>query len=93
MKKLILIISLLLTASINIYAQKDENQTLEQAKALQKEDKHTEALTILNTGLDNFPTSTRILNEALQIYLALDRTVDALRLLDDRIKAYPEKTQ
>lgn len=69
------------------------NQILEQTKALQNENKHEEALEILNTGLEKFPASAKILNEALQIYIALDRQEDALRLLDDHINAFPEKTQ
>jgi pentatricopeptide repeat protein len=68
----------------------DEIRILERAAALRKDNKTEEALAVLREGMDQFPASARILNEALQIYMAEKRNDEALRLLDDRAKNFPE---
>jgi pentatricopeptide repeat protein len=68
----------------------DETRILERAAGLRKDNKTEEALAVLREGMDQFPASARILNEALQIYMAEKRNDEALRLLDDRAKNFPE---
>ncbi len=74
-------------------ASPDETRILEQAKGLKKDKKTEHALALLRKGMDQFPTSKRILNEALMIYMADNRNDDALRLLNERAKNFPEETQ
>ena len=74
-------------------ASQDEVRILERAKELQKGNKTEEALALLYEGMGQFPASAQILNGALQIYLAERRYDEAFRLLDERDKNFPEKTQ
>ena len=74
-------------------ASLDETRTLERARELQKDNKNEEALALLQKGLDQFPASGQILNEALKVYLAEKRYDEAVRLLDDRAKNFSERTQ
>jgi len=74
-------------------ASQDEIRILDWARKLQKDNKIEEALAFLHKGMGQFPASAQILNEAFQIYLAEKRYDEALRLLDDRAKNFPEKTQ
>ena len=74
-------------------SSQDETQILEVARELLKDNKIEEALGVLDKGMEQFPASTELLNEALQIYEAEGRHEESIRLLNDRAKNFPEKTQ
>jgi len=71
----------------------DVIRILQRAKELQKDNKIEDALVLLHKGIDQFPASAPLLNETLQIYLAEQRYDEALQLLDERTKNFPEKTR
>ena len=77
----------------SVIVLQDEGRILEQARKLKEDNKIEEALALLYSGMDQFPTSTQILNEALQIYLEEERYDEAIQLLDERVKNFQEKTQ
>jgi peroxiredoxin len=70
-----------------------ETRIVEQAKALRSDNKIEEALALLHDGMDRFPASAQILNEALELYLAENRNDEALQILDERATHFPEETQ
>jgi peroxiredoxin len=74
-------------------ASQDETQILERARKLKKDNKIEEAIALLYKGMEQFPASAQILNEALQIYLEEKRYDEAIRLLDERARNFQEKTQ
>ena len=74
-------------------AFQDETRILEQARKMKKDNKTKEALVLLYQGMDKFPASAQILNEALQIYLEEKRYDEAVKLLDERAKNFQKKAQ
>lgn len=74
-------------------ASQEVARIMERAGALQKDNKIEDALALLHKGMDQFPASAQIVNGALQIYLAEKRYDEALQLMDERAKNFPEKAQ
>ena len=74
-------------------ASQEVARILKEAARLRADNKTEDALALLYKGMDRFPDSAQLVSGALQIYLAEKRHDEALRLLDERTKDFPEKTQ